>query len=211
MKAIMCPSGDKAGEVAESGKWVSCTHALRDAMVVRRQGTRKKNARGNCEQRYERAAYRGRRPALLWVGLLAVSFVGGYRAHPRFWARYLHDLNRGDQTIPAPWQGLDEPWILGVIPECLAQFFHSSINAVFKIYEGIGGPELLLNLLPRHHFAGPLDERGKNLEGSFLELYLLAPVPHFTASEVNFEFFDPNAHGRSCWYLHGGARPAFRL
>ena len=147
----------------------------------------------------------------MWVGPFAVPFVGGYWGYPHFWGRYLHDLNRGDQTIAAPWQGLDEPWILGVIPKCLAQFFHSRINAVFKIYEGVGGPELLLNLLPRHHFAGPLDERSKNLERPFLKLYLLASVPHLTASEINFEFSDPDAHGCSSWYLHGGARPAFRL
>jgi hypothetical protein len=143
---------------------------------------------------------------------MAVSFVRGYGGRPHLRASTIcfHDLNRGDKTIPTPWQGLDEPWILGVIPECFPQFFHSSINAVFKIYEGIGWPELLLDLLPRHHFAGPLDERGKNLEGSFLELYFLAPLPHFTASEVDLKFSDPDAHGCCCWYLHGGARPAFR-
>ena len=58
------------------------------------------------------------------------------------------------------WQRLDEPWILGVVPQRFPQFFHCSINAVFKIYEGIGGPEFLPDLFPRYHFAGSLDERG---------------------------------------------------
>jgi hypothetical protein len=64
---------------------------------------------------------------------------------------------------------------------------------VLKVYEGISGPELLLHLLPRHHFARTLDERGQNLEGSFLELDLVAVAPQFTASKVNFEISDPEA------------------
>jgi len=64
----------------------------------------------------------------------------------------LDNFNRSDKTIPVSWQRRDEPWILGVVPQCLAQFFHSSINAVFKVYEGIGGPEFLPGSLP----ASPL-------------------------------------------------------
>jgi hypothetical protein len=43
---------------------------------------------------------------------------------------------------------------------------------VFKVNEGIGRPETLADLFPRHHLAGPLEERGENLEGSLLELDL---------------------------------------
>jgi hypothetical protein len=80
---------------------------------------------------------------------------------------------------------------------------------VFKVYEGIGGPEFLLDLFPRHHFAGPLEERGENLEGSFLQLDPVAVAAYFTASKVNFEPSDPETRGCRSWYLHGGARPAF--
>jgi hypothetical protein len=91
------------------------------------------------------------------------------------------------------WQRLDEPWVLGVIPQRLAQFIHGGVNAVFKVNEGIGGPELLLDLFPRHHFAGPPEERGQNLEGSFLQLDLVALVAHLTRSKVNLEFPNPDA------------------
>jgi len=106
----------------------------------------------------------------------------------------LHDVNRSDKTIPTPWQRLDEPWVLGVIPQRLTQFIHGGVNAVFKINEGIGGPELLLDLFPRHNFPGPLEEHGENLEGSFLQLDLVAIMAEFTPSKVNFELPDPYAH-----------------
>jgi hypothetical protein len=106
---------------------------------------------------------------------------------------------------------LDIRWILGVIPQRLAQFFHSSINAVFKINEGIGGPELLLDIFPRYHLAGPVEECDENLEGSFLKPYLGAVATHFPTSKVHLELSDPETRGCRGWYLHGGARPAFRF
>jgi hypothetical protein len=46
----------------------------------------------------------------------------GDRAYLHLRARTirLHDLNRSDKTISASWQRLDEPRILGVVPERLA-------------------------------------------------------------------------------------------
>jgi hypothetical protein len=64
--------------------------------------------------------------------------------------------------------------VLRVIPQRLAKLFHGGVDAVFKVNEGIGGPELLLELFPRHYFAGPLEEHSENLEGPLLELDLLA-------------------------------------
>jgi hypothetical protein len=93
-----------------------------------------------------------------------------------------------------PWQCLDEPWVLGVITQRLAQFIHGGVNAVFKVNEGIGGPELLLDLLPRHRLARPLEESGENLERSFLQLDLVPVVAQLTRSKVNFELPDPDAH-----------------
>jgi hypothetical protein len=93
-----------------------------------------------------------------------------------------------------PWQRFDEAGVLGVIPQRLAQFIHGGVDAVFKVNEGIGGPEPLLDLFPRHHLAGPLEEHGENLEGSFLQLDLAAVMAQFTSSKVNFELPDPDAH-----------------
>ncbi|HEY2468484.1 MAG TPA: hypothetical protein VGI45_11705 [Terracidiphilus sp.] len=108
-------------------------------------------------------------------------------------------------------QRRDESWILGVVSQRLPQFLYSGIDTVLKVYEGIGWPKLLPDLFPRYHVAGPLDERGQNLEGSLLKLYLLTVAPHLTTSKVNFELSDPEARGCCGWYLHGGARPANRF
>jgi hypothetical protein len=76
---------------------------------------------------------------------------------------------------------------------------------VFKVNEGIGGPEILANLFPRHHFAWPLEERSENLEGSLLEPDFVAVASHFTASKIYFELSDTQARRCCGWYLHGGS------
>jgi hypothetical protein len=80
----------------------------------------------------------------------------------------LNYFDGSNKTIPIAWQCLDEPRVLGIISQCAAEFIHGGVNAVFKVNEGIGGPELLPDLFPGHHFAGPLEESCQNLEGSFL-------------------------------------------
>jgi hypothetical protein len=82
----------------------------------------------------------------------------------------VNDLKRSDKAISIPWQRLDEAGVLDVVAQGLAQFIHGSVNAVFKVYERIGGPEFLLDLFARHDFARPLKERGENLEGPLLQL-----------------------------------------
>jgi hypothetical protein len=80
---------------------------------------------------------------------------------------------------------------------------------VFKVNEGIGRPETLADLFSRHHLAGPLEERGENLERSLLELDFVAIAPHFTASKVYFKLSDAEARNCYRWYLHGGLNQLF--
>src|SRR5271166_2677266 len=148
---------------------------VRFCSVVRRKGRGKECETGNCDQ-HRRA---------------------------RTCTVLLDDLNRSDKTIPNPRQCLDEPRVLSVVPEGLAQFVHSGINAVFEVHEGIAGPELLPDCVPRHYLAGPLQEFAKNLARVSLELDLGAVVPHLTTSKVHLELSDPEARRRIGWHLHG--------
>jgi hypothetical protein len=86
---------------------------------------------------------------------------------------------------------------------------HSHL-AVLKVNKGIAGPEFLLDLFPRHDFAGPLKERGENLERSLLEFDFVAVASYFTPSKVYFELSDAEARRCRGWFLHGGS-PAFRF
>ena len=80
---------------------------------------------------------------------------------------------------------------------------------MFKVNEGIGRPETLADLFPRHHLAGSQEERGENLEGSLLELDFVAVAPHLTASKVYFKLSDAEARNCCGWYLHGGLNQLF--
>jgi hypothetical protein len=102
------------------------------------------------------------------------------------------------------WQSLYEPWVLRIIPQRLAKFFHGGVNAMFEINEGISGPEFLLEVFPGHYFARTLEEHGENLEGPLLELDLLATSAQFPPSKINFELSNPDAPRSTGRNLHGG-------
>ena len=60
-------------------------------------------------------------------------------------------------------------------PSASRSFFTAVLMRRLKSPKVSGGAELLLHLLPRHHFARALDERGQNLEGLCWSL-ILSPL-----------------------------------
>jgi hypothetical protein len=126
---------------------VICTHALRDGVPVRRKDSATEAATSRATSATN---HRGREPAL-WPGCLARALLRrGRRKYFHLgvgtWARTirLHTIRRSDihwrdKTISIPWQSLDEPGVLDVVAQGLAQFIHGRVNAVFEVNEGIGG------------------------------------------------------------------------
>ena len=56
-----------------------------------------------------------------------------------------------------------------------------------EVDEGVGGPELLLQLFARNHFAGAFEQQRQNLEGLALQAQLHAALAQFACAEIELE------------------------
>jgi len=87
---------------------------------------------------------------------------------------------RGPARFRWPRKRLDETWAIGGIPQRFPQLVDRRIQAVVEINEGIGRPVLIAKFFACDHFARPLQQDRKDVEGLFLELdprALLAQLP----------------------------------
>ena len=75
-----------------------------------------------------------------------------------------HDFHRGDETVAASRDGLNESRIVSRIAESVAQFVDRCIEAVVVIDERVRGPELQPQFFARHHVAGTREQLQENLE-----------------------------------------------
>jgi hypothetical protein len=61
------------------------------------------------------------------------------------------------------------------------------VKAVIKIYEGIGGPDLLLNLFPRDDFTWILEQGLENKKGLVLKANSGASVAQLSRTKIQLK------------------------
>src|SRR5262249_40381866 len=71
---------------------------------------------------------------------------------------------RGDESVPAPGQRLDEPRLLGGIAEHLAEPLDRRVEAVLEVDVDVARPELRPQGVPRYQLAWTVDEDGEKAE-----------------------------------------------
>jgi hypothetical protein len=59
-------------------------------------------------------------------------------------------MHCADKTVAASRHGLDEPGIVGIVAERLAELVYGRVQAMLKINESILRPELGSELFPQH-------------------------------------------------------------
>ena len=64
------------------------------------------------------------------------------------------DLNRRDEPIASPRDGLDESWITGIIPKSFPNLKNRHPQALIEFDKGILGPKSVSNLFPRNNLSG---------------------------------------------------------
>ena len=92
-----------------------------------------------------------------------------------------------DKSIPAARQGLDVARTGCGIAKGLAQLVYGGVQAVVEIDEGVGGPELLLQLLAGDHVAGALQQQRQHLEGLPLQAQLDSALAQFACAEIKLK------------------------
>jgi hypothetical protein len=58
---------------------------------------------------------------------------------------------------------------------------------VIEIYEGVGGPEAVAQLLASDDVTGPLQKLGQNLKRLLLQLDFPSLTPQFAGTQIQFE------------------------
>ena len=96
-------------------------------------------------------------------------------------------VNFRDEAVAAAGQGFDVAGSGGGVSEGLADFVDGGVEAVVEVDEGVGGPELLLQLFAGDDFSGALEQQGEDLERLALQAELDSALAQFACAEVEFE------------------------
>src|SRR5262245_48101306 len=91
---------------------------------------------------------------------------------------------RVDPPVSAPWNRLEEPRVLRVVPECPTQALDRGIQAVLEIDEGPVGPQLAHEFFAPHDFAGTFEQHSENLQRLPIERHARVPPSQFPPAEV---------------------------
>jgi hypothetical protein len=100
---------------------------------------------------------------------------------------HLHVFNRNNQPVSPSWQSLHVARTFRLITEGLPEPLNRIIQAHVEIYERVRGPKPLAKFLAGNHFAGPLDQKGQNLEGLVLQLNLQTMLAKLARVQICLE------------------------
>jgi hypothetical protein len=73
--------------------------------------------------------------------------------------------DRGNEAVASPRQCLYISGSLCGVGQCLPQFVDRLIEIVLEVNESFFRPQLLLNLFPRHHLPGTLQQHHQDVQG----------------------------------------------
>src|ERR1700675_3145816 len=73
-------------------------------------------------------------------------------------------LHRSQKSVSAPRQGFHVAWAGSRISQRLPQLVYGGVQAVVKIHEGVGWPQLLAKLLARDDLSGAVQKIKENLK-----------------------------------------------
>src|SRR5438445_700925 len=116
-----------------------------------------------------------------WSGGVAVRLHGSYEA------------------VAAAGYGLHKTGVGGVVAEGFAQLVYGGVETVVEIDEGVVRPQFAVQVFARDHFAGTLEQHGKDSERLLLETDAGTVLAQLAGDEVYLK--GPKTHGfaRACF------------
>ena len=115
-------------------------------------------------------------------------------------------MNGRHKTISLAHDRLDEPRMIGVVPECSSQLPYRGVDSGFLIDEYFGAPESGLNLSAFDQAAARCDELCEQLHWEPLNPHPLTAAPQGVRREIEFELREPHPGGHGLRII----RPPFR-
>ena len=79
-----------------------------------------------------------------------------------------------DEAIATTGEGFDEAWVIGGVPEGLADFIDSSAEGLVEVSRGLLAPDSCVELFTGEDFARALEKSGEDTKGLTLELDAVA-------------------------------------
>jgi hypothetical protein len=110
---------------------------------------------------------------------------------------------QSEEAISPARQGLNEPWIVGVIPQGLPNFVDSFVKPMLEIDERVLRPELLMEFLTGDNLAGFLQQGDQHLERLTAKLELQPCSAKFAGMQIYLEVSEAKDSIRG----HGCDRP----
>src|ERR1700693_1820841 len=92
-------------------------------------------------------------------------------------------VNGRDESVATTRHSFHKSGILRSIPQRVPHLADGAVDCVVEIDKSVAVPELLLDLFPRDHFAGALDQEAENLEWLLLNFDANAALPQFAHPE----------------------------
>ena len=96
-------------------------------------------------------------------------------------------LNGRDEPVATSRHGFHKSGIFRDIPQRIPHLADGAVDCIVEIDKGVGVPELFLDLFPRDHFAGALDQEGQDLEWLLLNFDADAALSQFARLKIQFE------------------------
>src|SRR5262249_4601360 len=101
----------------------------------------------------------------------------------------------GEEAVPAPSNGLDEPRARRRIAERLPDPVDGFVYPVVEIDGGVGGPQAVSKLFPGDGFARSFEQHYQNLKRLLLKSEPRALLPQLAGSKIDLEYAEPQAGG----------------
>ena len=109
----------------------------------------------------------------------------------------------GDEPIPPPRKRLDEPRFVRRVVEGIAQPTHRRVQARFEVYEGVGGPETMAEILAGDQLARPFQQSFEDLERLVRDFEARRALAKFGREPVKRERAEPNDLEPAVFVMHG--------
>ena len=111
-------------------------------------------------------------------------------------------LDRRDEAVSAPREGLDVAGRSGIVIQSLADLLGGDVEAVIEIHQRVA-PKPADQFLAGDDLAGTLQQRREKLEGTLLQFDFPAVLSQFALCEVNLEHTELEDLGGAVVRVHG--------
>jgi hypothetical protein len=111
-------------------------------------------------------------------------------------------LDGRDKPVTAARESFYKSRVVGRVAKSLTKSFYSCVKAVFKINEGISGPEFPVKLLARNQLTGVFEETDQNLDRLPFQADFATLLLEFTRAQIEFEDPEPDQARGWCHWSH---------